>query len=68
MFYSPDGCFIDAMTRHLAVEWGPQNVRVNSIAPGPIAGTEGMRRLGECVCVCMVHPASMCIYIHQGFM
>lgn len=37
---------IDAMTRHLAVEWGPQRVRVNSIAPGPIAGTEGMRRLG----------------------
>jgi peroxisomal 2,4-dienoyl-CoA reductase len=37
---------IDAMTRHLAVEWGPQGVRLNSIAPGPIAGTEGMRRLG----------------------
>ena len=37
----------DAMTRHLAVEWGPQRVRVNSIAPGPIAGTEGMRRLGQ---------------------
>ncbi|XP_059717615.1 peroxisomal 2,4-dienoyl-CoA reductase [(3E)-enoyl-CoA-producing] isoform X2 [Haemorhous mexicanus] len=37
---------IDAMTRHLAVEWGPNNIRVNSLAPGPILGTEGFRRLG----------------------
>lgn len=37
----------DAMTRHLAVEWGPSSVRVNGIAPGPISGTEGMRRLGK---------------------
>ncbi|XP_074962087.1 peroxisomal 2,4-dienoyl-CoA reductase [(3E)-enoyl-CoA-producing] isoform X4 [Phalacrocorax aristotelis] len=37
---------IDAMTRHLAVEWGPNNIRVNSLAPGPITGTEGYRRLG----------------------
>ncbi|XP_014585775.2 peroxisomal 2,4-dienoyl-CoA reductase [(3E)-enoyl-CoA-producing] isoform X3 [Equus caballus] len=37
---------VDAMTRHLAVEWGPQNIRVNSLAPGPISGTEGLRRLG----------------------
>ncbi|XP_009990767.1 PREDICTED: peroxisomal 2,4-dienoyl-CoA reductase, partial [Tauraco erythrolophus] len=36
----------DAMTRHLAVEWGPNNIRVNSLAPGPITGTEGYRRLG----------------------
>lgn len=36
---------VDAMTRHLAVEWGPQNIRVNSLAPGSISGTEGMRRL-----------------------
>lgn len=37
---------IDAMVKHLAVEWGPDGVRVNNIAPGPITGTEGMRRLG----------------------
>ncbi|XP_072791734.1 peroxisomal 2,4-dienoyl-CoA reductase [(3E)-enoyl-CoA-producing] isoform X5 [Taeniopygia guttata] len=36
----------EAMTRHLAVEWGPNKIRVNSLAPGPISGTEGFRRLG----------------------
>ncbi|XP_039205845.1 peroxisomal 2,4-dienoyl-CoA reductase isoform X1 [Crotalus tigris] len=36
---------IEAMTKHLAVEWGPQRIRVVSIAPGPITGTEGYRRL-----------------------
>ena len=36
---------VDALTRTLAVEWGPQNIRVNAIAPGPIGDTEGVRRL-----------------------
>jgi peroxisomal 2,4-dienoyl-CoA reductase len=36
---------IDSLTRTLAVEWGPYGIRVNGIAPGPIEGTEGVRRL-----------------------
>jgi 2,4-dienoyl-CoA reductase [(3E)-enoyl-CoA-producing], peroxisomal len=36
---------VDSLTRTLAVEWGPHRIRVNGIAPGPIADTEGVRRL-----------------------
>ena len=36
---------VDALTRNLAVEWGPHGIRVNAIAPGPIEDTEGMKRL-----------------------
>ncbi|ETO09418.1 hypothetical protein RFI_27962, partial [Reticulomyxa filosa] len=37
---------IDALTRHLAVEWGEYNIRVNSVAPGPIEATTGFEKLG----------------------
>ena len=36
---------VDALTRVLAVEWGRYGIRVNGIAPGPVADTEGVRRL-----------------------
>ena len=36
---------VDAVTRNLAVEWGRFGIRVCGIAPGPIADTEGMKRL-----------------------
>ncbi|KAJ7143785.1 2,4-dienoyl-CoA reductase [Mycena epipterygia] len=36
---------VDALSSVVAVEEGPHGVRSNVIAPGPIAGTEGMNRL-----------------------
>ncbi len=36
---------VDMLTRTLAIEWGPQGVRINSIAPGAVDETEGMKRL-----------------------
>ncbi|WP_332744252.1 SDR family oxidoreductase [Hydrogenophaga sp.] len=36
---------VDMLTQVLAMEWGPQGIRVNSIVPGPIADTEGLKRL-----------------------
>jgi len=36
---------IDMMMKNLALEWGRYGIRANSIVPGPIEGTEGMKRL-----------------------
>jgi NAD(P)-dependent dehydrogenase (short-subunit alcohol dehydrogenase family) len=38
---------IDMMMKNLALEWGRHGIRVNSIVPGPIEGTEGMKRLSS---------------------
>jgi NAD(P)-dependent dehydrogenase (short-subunit alcohol dehydrogenase family) len=36
---------VDMLTRVLAIEWGGDGIRVNSVMPGPIDDTEGMARL-----------------------
>jgi len=36
---------VDMITKTLAIEWGHEGVRINSVMPGPIDGTEGMARL-----------------------
>jgi NAD(P)-dependent dehydrogenase (short-subunit alcohol dehydrogenase family) len=36
-----------SLIRSLALEWGPDGILCNTIAPGPIGGTEGVKRLYE---------------------
>ena len=36
---------VDALSRASAIEWGPQGVRVNIVAPGSMSGTEGVKRI-----------------------
>ena len=36
---------VDMITRSLCLEWGSEGIRINSIIPGPIDNTEGMKRL-----------------------
>lgn len=38
---------IENMMKNLALEWGPYGIRACSIVPGPIEGTEGMKRLSD---------------------
>ena len=36
---------VDMLGRVLAIEWGGDGIRINSVIPGPIENTEGMARL-----------------------
>jgi peroxisomal 2,4-dienoyl-CoA reductase len=38
---------IDALSRTCAIEWGPDGVRVNVVAPGAMSGTEGVKRIAD---------------------
>lgn len=38
---------VDALSAQVAIELGPRGITSNVIAPGPIAGTEGVKRLIE---------------------
>ena len=38
---------VDSLTRTCAVEWWSKGIRVNGIAPGATAGTEGMARFAD---------------------
>ncbi|KAK3058655.1 peroxisomal 2 4-dienoyl-CoA reductase sps19 [Extremus antarcticus] len=38
---------VDQISNSIAIEYGPYGITSNVITPGPIAGTEGMERLGR---------------------
>ena len=38
---------VDQIMRVLAMEWGAQGIRVNSIVPGPVEGTTGLAKLSS---------------------
>ena len=38
---------VDALSNNVCIEYGPLGITSNVIAPGPIAGTEGMDRLSQ---------------------
>lgn len=38
---------VDALSASAAIELGPRGITSNIISPGPIIGTEGMKRLGD---------------------
>lgn len=40
---------VENLMKNLALEWGPYGIRSNSVVPGPIENTEGMKRLGAAI-------------------
>lgn len=59
---------VDALTKHMANEWGPQNIRVVGLSPGPIKDTVGYEKLGKHMFIftCGVHLA-LADYIFKKF-
>ncbi|MEV6713073.1 SDR family oxidoreductase [Lentzea sp. NPDC051208] len=45
--YNASKAAMDALTRSWAVEFGPAGVRVNSVAPGPVATDKALAEAGE---------------------
>ena len=48
---------INAMTKSLAVEWGPHNIRLNCIAPGPFPTEGAWSRLSPETCLLYTSPS-----------
>ncbi|EHY55288.1 peroxisomal 2 4-dienoyl-CoA reductase sps19 [Exophiala dermatitidis] len=48
---------VDALSNNVAIEYGPLGITSNVIAPGPIAGTEGMERLSKQPSKTEKHPS-----------
>ena len=38
---------VENLAKNLALEWGQYGIRVNTVVPGPIEGTEGVKRLTD---------------------
>lgn len=38
---------VEMLAKNLALEWGQHGIRVNTVVPGPIEGTEGVKRLTD---------------------
>jgi len=38
---------VEMLAKNLALEWGEFGIRVNTVVPGPIEGTEGIKRLTD---------------------
>ena len=38
---------VENLAKNLALEWGRYGIRVNTVVPGPIEGTEGVKRLTD---------------------
>ena len=38
---------VEILAKNLALEWGQYGIRVNTVVPGPIEGTEGVKRLTD---------------------